>query len=73
MKNKLAKYQNEYINFLVEVIFLLFFVKDKKLKDNINRSLTTRSTHFLALKNIPLLLFIRRRINSSKKSKELIF
>lgn len=59
MKNKLAKYQNEYIIFLVEVICLFFILKNK------------RSTDFLALKNI--LLLDRRKINSNKKSKELFF
>jgi hypothetical protein len=61
MKSKLAKYQNEYINFLVEVIFWFFLVKDKT-KDK-------KNTHFSALTTTPLLISERRRT----KSKELTF
>lgn len=61
MKNKLAKYQNEYIIFLVEVMFRFFSVKDKT-KDK-------RSTDFSALTTVPLLTLDKRRI----KSKQLVF
>jgi len=58
MKNKLAKYQNEYIIFLVEVICLFFIIKNK------------RSIYFLALKSISLL--VGKRIKSNDKTKILI-
>lgn len=83
MKNKLAKYQNEYIIFFVEVFFLFFFIKGKKSNVEFNiksnskvketKSLTNRSTHFLAPTTIPLLSLEKRRIKSSIKSKEFIF
>lgn len=61
MKNKLAKYQNEYIIFFVEVFFLFSFVENK------------RSTVFSALTAIPVLILDKRRIKSNIKLREFIF
>jgi hypothetical protein len=71
MKNKLAKYQNEYIIFLVEVIFLFRIFSESKAKSL--SSLSDRNMHFLAAKSILLLIFDGRRVKSITKINELFF